>query len=71
MCDRVSEFEHEKHDANDYAQLIAQARETLHKLCLAIDGSLHPLQMTLVKFIEFLVIFHIGSCKWRHIFVYN
>jgi hypothetical protein len=50
MCNWVGDYENEKLAANkDYAQLIAWARDTLHNLCLAIDSSLHPLQVTLVN----------------------
>lgn len=65
MCNWVGDYENhgnEKLAANkDYAQLIAWAKDTLHNLCLAIDSSIHPLQMTLVNFYKFVYFFTIDS----------
>jgi len=65
MCNWVGDYENhgnEKLAANkDYAQLIAWAKDTLHNLCLAIDSSIHPLQMTLVNFYKFVYFFTIEA----------
>jgi hypothetical protein len=50
MCDKLQEFENVKRLENDtrFTMFIEVFRDILNKLLLAMDASLHPLEITVV-----------------------